>query len=116
MTREDGRALRQALEDALAAGCVVLTSSNSSDAHHPVVHAAHGQDGGSSPAPSTARIDLSTHHENGRARCIDSPAECGDRYLVNARMSAKAGEHRAEQAWVHSMLRRTNLKISSKYP
>jgi len=230
MPREDGRVLRQALEDALAAGSVVLTSSNSSDAHHPVAHAAHGQDGGSSPAPSTARIDLSTHlgnhnerqtdgggqgevlgggggggerernigslggccpvpggneveggggqadheppatrsfstedtpashrqssipsaaqdslitdsrpalpgvygvrvqpaqrlpdepaepHENGHARCIDSPAECGDRYLVNARMSPKAGEQRAEQAWSHSMPRRTNLKISSEYP
>ena len=95
MPREDGRVLRQALEDALAAGFVVLTSSNSSDAHHPVVHAAHGQDGGSSPAPSTARMDLSTHHESGHARCIDSPAECGDRYLFNARMYVKEGEQRA---------------------
>ena len=55
-------------------------------------------------------------HENGHARCIDSPAECGDRYLVNARMSPKAGEQRAKQAWSHSMPRRTNLKISSEYP
>ena len=78
------------------------------------------------PLGSTSESPART--EETATRCVDSPAELGDsdrqpqgdRYLVNARMSAKVGEQQAPatrtRAWARRVLLRTNRKISSEYP
>ena len=103
--REASRSLNQALQDAVAAGSVVLTSDT-----HPV---ALEQDGRSSPARS-AGMDHSTRHEStGPAR---GRGGRGDRYLVDARTSTvrTAATATRTQAWARSLLRRMNIKLSSK--
>ena len=85
-SREDGRALSQDALEAFA----VLASSNSSNAHHPVAHAAHGQDGGSSPAPITATIDCL--HLAAEAEAHDSDlAAAGSQFRATARSSVEGG-------------------------
>ena len=86
MPREDGRALSQDALEAFA----VLASSNSSNAHHPVAHAAHGQDGGSSPAPITATIDCL--HLAAEAEAHDSDlAAAGSQFRATGRSSVEGG-------------------------
>ena len=79
MPREDGRALRQALQDALAAGSVVLVSSNSSNAHHPVAHTAHGQDGEHARKKSKSRRIASTESFENMVAIFGTPPQTSPR-------------------------------------
>ena len=133
MTSEDHRALRQALDDALASGSVVLTTG---------AQPAEQQQGWtSSTFSSRAALGIrrsANSRGKDRARSmaptVDSPAVRGDAHLVDARMSgerrqadnrqvdlqATARDKRAPllqaQAWARSVLRRLNLKTCSNYP